>query len=61
MAINLDEQIRAYAKKSGVKEKDYEHFRELVIKGLKDMGISDESIEVDRYKELVKNGFGKKV
>jgi len=59
--MDIEIYIRKYAKWKRVKPEDFPAFREKVLEGLKKMGLATDSIDIDKYKEMVKDGTNKKV
>ena len=55
--MDLEEQIRKFAQKRGVKEEDFPAFRDKLLTGLKQMGLDEKEIDLEKYKKAAKEGM----
>ena len=52
--MDVETKIREFAKKRGVKDEDFPAFRETLLTGLKQMGLDEKEIDVEKYKKAAK-------
>lgn len=50
--MEIEPQLRAFAKKRGIKEEDYETFKANILKGLSAMKLRTDKIEVEKFKAI---------
>ena len=53
--MDIEEKIKAFAKARRINPEEYESFKDKVLTGLRQMGLSDKEIDIEKYKEVVKS------
>ena len=56
--IDINDQIKAFAKSKRIKPEDFPAFRDKILNGLRVLKLSTTEINVEKYKEIAKKYGG---